>query len=211
MTSHRIKHEQSGRPRDPAVDEALVKATLDILEQEGYAGLSMLGVAKRAGVSPATLYRRWSSKEDLVAAAVITLSPPVEAPDTGNLYDDLRIVMKWRARAMRRGEGRVLVGLIAEMVKNPKTFEAVKQRLSHSNLQVVTDLLHRAMDRGEIPRTDIDLALDVVTGPFWARLISGTPPTEHLVDDLLPMVIAALKAAAPARPVPRRRRRNPDL
>jgi AcrR family transcriptional regulator len=211
MTSHRIKHEQSGRPRDPAVDEALVKATLDILEQEGYAGLSMLGVAKRAGVSPATLYRRWSSKEDLVAAAVITLSPPVESPDTGNLYDDLRIVMKWRARAMRRGEGRVLVGLIAELVRNPKTFEAVKQRLTNSNLQVVTDLLNRAMDRGEIPRTDIDLALDVVTGPFWARLISGTPPTEHLVDDLLPMVIAALKAAAPARPVPRPRRRNPDL
>jgi AcrR family transcriptional regulator len=192
----------TGRPRDPAVDKALVKATLDILEQQGYAGLSMLGVAKRANVSPATLYRRWSSKEDLVAAAVLTLSPPVEPPDTGNIYDDLRIVMQQRAKAMRSGEGRVLIGLMAEMVRNPKAFDAVKQRLTQSNLQVVTDLLLRAMDRAEIPRTDIDLALDVVTGPFWAKLIAGTPPSERLVNDLLPMVVAALKAApvAQARP-----------
>jgi hypothetical protein len=110
--------------------------------------------------------------------------------------------MQQRAKAMRSGEGRVLIGLMAEMVRNPKAFDAVKQRLTQSNLQVVTDLLLRAMDRAEIPRTDIDLALDVVTGPFWAKLIAGTPPSERLVNDLLPMVVAALKAApvAQARP-----------
>jgi AcrR family transcriptional regulator len=177
-------------------------ATLEILQQEGYAGLSMLGVAKRAGVSATTLYRRWSSKEDLVAAAVLRLSPLVEQPDTGNLHDDLRAVMRQRAKSMRGEEGRLLIGLVAEMVKNPRAFAAIKERLTQSNLQVVIGLLQRAMDRDEIPHTDLEVALDFVTGPFWAKLFAGSVPTDKYVDDILPMLVAALRAA-PARPGPR--------
>jgi AcrR family transcriptional regulator len=193
---------RGGRPRDPEADRALLAAALDILQQQGYAGLSMLGVAKRAGVSATTLYRRWTSKEDLVAAAVVHLSPLVEQPDTGNLHDDLRAVMRERAKSMRGDEGHVLIGLVAEMVKNPRAFAAIKERLTQSNLQVVIDLLQRAMDRGEIPHTDLELALDFVTGPFWAKLFAGSVPTDKFVDDILPMLVAALKAA-PVRPTAR--------
>jgi AcrR family transcriptional regulator len=201
VAGDQIDRGRSGRPRDPAADRAILAATLAILERDGYAGLSMLGVAKRAGVSGTTLYRRWSSKEDLVAAAVLRLSPLVKKPDTGNLHDDLWAVMRQRARSMRGEDGRVLVSLMAEFVRDPRAFAAIKDRLTESNLQVVIDLLQRAMDRGEIPHTDLDLAIDFITGPFWARLFAGSVPTGRYVDDILPMLVAGLRAA-PVRPKP---------
>jgi AcrR family transcriptional regulator len=190
---------RTGRPRDPATDQAILAAALDILQHDGYARLSMLGVAKRAGVSATTLYRRWASQEDLVAAVVLRFSPLVKQPDTGNLHDDLRAVMRQRAKSMRGEDGRVLVSLMAEIVRDPPAFAAIKERLTESNLQVVIDLLQRAMDRGEIPHTELDLVIDFITGPFWAKLFAGSVPTDRYVDDILPMLMAGLMAA-PVRP-----------
>src|SRR5581483_7883463 len=76
-----------GRPRSPAVDRALIAATLAILAEEGYARLSM------AGVSGTTLYRRWPSKEDLVGAALASLAPSLSCPDTGTLAGDLTALL----------------------------------------------------------------------------------------------------------------------
>jgi AcrR family transcriptional regulator len=195
---------RGGRPRSPAADHALIRATLETLEEDGYAGLSMAGVAKRAGVSATTLYRRWSCKADMVAAAVATLSPVVDRPDTGTLAQDLRLVLRGRAKALRSDEGKLLLGLLAEIVKHPDMYVAVKQRLTESNLNVLADLVERAVGRGEIPAIDLHLALDFIAGPFWSKLLAGNAPTDHFVDDVVPMLVAALKAA----PTPRTRRRQ---
>ena len=78
-----------GRPRDPGYDKTILDATLEILFDKGYAGLTIDGVAARTGVGRPTIYRRWSSKPALVIAALtqsVGLSP---TPDTGALRDDL--------------------------------------------------------------------------------------------------------------------------
>ena len=71
-----------GRPRSAMADRAIVAATLALLEEHGYAGLTMAGVAERAGVSTATLYRRWSSKQELVVGALAAVIPDQPPSDT---------------------------------------------------------------------------------------------------------------------------------
>jgi AcrR family transcriptional regulator len=188
---------RGGRPRDPAADQALLDAALALLEEEGYAGLSMAGVAKRAGVAATTLYRRWSSKEDLVAAAFSTIRTVLVHPDTGDLGEDLRIVLRQRAEALRGDEGRLLKGLMSELINNPEVFAAFKQRLASSNLSIVAEILERSAARGEIPHLDLALALDVISGPFYTKMIAGDMPSDEYVDAIIPMLVAAIKATPP--------------
>lgn len=94
-----------GRPRDAGRDRALLDATLAVLAESGYGGLTTAAVAARARVSTATLYRRWSSKEELViAAAALHGEVSYDQPDTGSLEGDLRVVLHDKAASMT-GEG----------------------------------------------------------------------------------------------------------
>jgi AcrR family transcriptional regulator len=207
MQTHDTR-DRGGRPRDPAADHALLGATLALLEEDGYAGLTMAGVAKRAGVAATTLYRRWSSKEDLVAAAFLTVTTVLVHPDTGDLGEDLRIVLRQRAKALRGDEGRLLKGLMSELMNNPTIFAAFKQRLASSNLSIVAEILERAAARGEIPHLDLELALDVISGPFYTKMLAGDMPSDHYVDDIVPMLVAAIKATPSHRT--RRSTRRPE-
>src|SRR5215467_9626364 len=85
-----------GRPRDPSADRAILEATLTLLAEQGYAELVLLDVAKRAGVSTATLYRRWPSKAPLVLDALRTLILTVPLPDTGGTRQDLIVFLTER-------------------------------------------------------------------------------------------------------------------
>src|SRR5436190_20339068 len=78
-----------GRPRDPSYDKAILDATLEILFDRGYAGLTIDGVAARTGLGRPTIYRRWSSKPALVIAALAQSVGVSPAPDTGSLRKDL--------------------------------------------------------------------------------------------------------------------------
>src|ERR687888_15666 len=79
-----------GRPRRPDVDRAILEATLDAFIQDGYEGMSVDGVAERAGVAKATVYRRWPSKQELLIAAGQHLyEEHVHFPDRGELRQDL--------------------------------------------------------------------------------------------------------------------------
>ena len=81
-----------GRPRSAAADSAILQATLELLLDTGYRGLTMEQVRERAGVGKATLYRRFRSKQELVADAVRHLNQQIPPPDTGNVRDDLLAV-----------------------------------------------------------------------------------------------------------------------
>ena len=86
---------RAGRPRDPACDAAILQAALDIFAEQGYAGVSIDGVAARAGVGKATIYRRYSSKAELVVEAVRCGAQIDDwLPDTGDLRADLTSMMQ---------------------------------------------------------------------------------------------------------------------
>jgi len=183
-----------GRPRSPAVDRALIAATLAILAEEGYARLSMAGVAKRAGVSGTTLYRRWPSKEDLVGAALASLAPSLSCPDTGTLAGDLTALLTDMGGALRSDSGALLVGVISETLRNPDLGRLARDRLCAPGTSLMATIMARAAARGEIPPQDADLARNLVAGAALHRhLIDGRPPTPAFIADLVPMIVAALR------------------
>ena len=83
-----------GRPRSPEAHLAILTATLQLLGEQGFRGLTIEGVAERAGVGKTTIYRRWPSKTELVAEAIAQIRPPSAPPDSGSLEGDLGGLMR---------------------------------------------------------------------------------------------------------------------
>jgi AcrR family transcriptional regulator len=180
-----------GRPRSEAADAAIEAAVLDLLVDEGYAGVTMEGVAARAGVGKATLYRRWPTKEQLVIAAVVhTCGDHFVAPDTGSLRGDVEAYCGSILAKLRR-HGPILRAFAAETARNPALADSWRTTFLDERRAEVRQVLGRAVERGELsPDADLELLGDLGPAVLWHRLtITGDP----LADDL-PGRIAALVA-----------------
>jgi AcrR family transcriptional regulator len=184
-----------GRPRSAEADRAIIVATLTLLEELGFARLTMAGVADRAGVSTATLYRRWSSKEELVVAALEALVPERSPADTGTLEGDLRETLRRMSENLAGDRGRILLGVSGEVLRHPALGDAVRARLSDPMRDNLAAMVERAVARGEIPPpADVKLAAAVMVGPLHYLLLSGEPPGPEVVDTLVPMLLRAVGA-----------------
>jgi AcrR family transcriptional regulator len=183
-----------GRPRSAEADRAIAEAAVALLGEFGYANVTMAGVAARAGVSTATLYRRFSSKEELVASAVELIVDRSEPADTGSLEGDLRETLSRMAAKMTGDQGAFLLGLAGELIRHPQLRDALRDRLSAPMRDSMMLMLERAVRRGEIqPVDDPDLALAFIVGPLHYRiLVDGLPVDTDDVERLLPMVLGAL-------------------
>ncbi|QNP74408.1 TetR/AcrR family transcriptional regulator [Streptomyces roseirectus] len=191
-----------GRPRDAARDRALLAATLAVLAESGYGGLTTAAVAARAGVSTATLYRRWSSKEALVLAASAAFAADLEQrPDTGTLEGDLRILLRDKAAGLTGESGRLMRALIGEAAHNVALAEALTAALIDPVRDRVAEAVRRAVARGEIaPLPDVDLVADLVIGPMVSRFLLTAHPSDTqdtqdargTADRLLPFVLRAV-------------------
>jgi AcrR family transcriptional regulator len=183
-----------GRPRDPGYDKAILNATLEILFDKGYAGLTIDGVAAKTGVSRPTIYRRWSSKPALVIAALaqsIGLSP---TPDTGALRDDLLAFQNEQVIMMNAPQSRrVTAGLVADLVADPELAESYFGDYVAARRASVWQALQRGIDRGEL-RADADFALiyDLLMGPLFMRsVVRGEPLGPDMAEVTVDLVLAA--------------------
>lgn len=146
-----------GRPSDPRIDEQLLRATQDLLIEQGYERLTMDAVAQRCGASKATIYRRWPSKAALVVAAAAAALRAPELPDTGDLRSDLLEC----GRAYRQSEGRdaqVLAAVMSASRHDPALRDAAQQALGAPYGNLFEQVLSRAVDRG-----DVSASVDVPT------------------------------------------------
>ncbi len=182
-----------GRPRNEKAREAILDAAMDSLLDQGVAAMNMDVVAAAAGVSKATIYRWWPSKETLAMDALYrTWESAPSTPDTGSLRDDLRnLLWPWTELVTRRPYGRVIAGLLGHVVTDPDfalTYRArfLDQRRDHGRL-----ILQEAIARGEIPaRTRVETVLDMLYGPVYHRLMHGHAPLDHtFVDDIVDIVL----------------------
>jgi AcrR family transcriptional regulator len=186
-----------GRRRSPEADRAIRAATMELLAEAGFGGLSMDGVAARAGVGKPTIYRRYPSKVALVCdviRAVAEEEGPV--PDTGSVRDDLVAVLARTCEALGQGPaGRIAAGLVAEMVRNAELAEAWRATAVAARRRTVLGILERGVARGELrPDADLPLVLDLIMGPvFFRLLVTGEPITADLAG---PIVDAVLQGAA---------------
>ena len=185
---------RSGRPRSPAADAAIRTATLDLLRSAGYANITMAGVAAKAGVSTATLYRRWHSKLDLVVDVLQALAEDWQVPDTGSLEGDLGAVLKTMLNGMA-STGAIMRGLVGEFARNGELAEALRRNLILPRRAAMVEVLDRAVRRGEIrPGLDYDVVFDMLAGALYYRAtVLGRPTTKAVADALSELILRAIR------------------
>ena len=179
-----------GRPRDPATDRAILTATLAVIAEQGYTNLALTEVAKRAGVSTATLYRRWPSKAPLVLDALRSLILTIALPDTGDTQQDLTVFLTERIQTLSSPLLAQLIPALTAEAQRDRTFAEMFWSLQAPvRLQAFT-LFDRGIARGDLPVTlDRDLALDLLLGPITFRVFVGGAPLD---PQLAPAIVEAV-------------------
>jgi AcrR family transcriptional regulator len=180
-----------GRPRKAAAGAAIVEATLELLADRGFQATTMDAIAARAGVGKNTIYRRWSSKEELVADAVRELTAEADPPKhEGDVYsllqEEIHALVRLFADPL---VGQVLPSLLGELHRNPDLAAAWAERVVGPRREAITTLLSRALERGELREgTDPQLIADLLAGPPFLRLLLpfGVPKApKRYADELL--------------------------
>lgn len=188
-----------GRQRSEAADQAILAATLDLLSAEGYGGLTVAAVIARAGVSSATLYRRWPDKQHLVAAALASLHAEIVDVDSGSLEGDLAAFLGGIAEAMSLRRDDLAEDVAVELRRNPEFREAVNEKFLVPRLAVLQAILERARARGDLGGgLGAEVAMSILAGPLHHRaFVLGQPIRPAFVRSVLTGGIAALQALAP--------------
>ena len=183
----------TGRPRSEEAHRAILDATLELLAEVGFSALTVEGVASRAGVGKATIYRRWASKLPLVVEAFGAL-PGMEDFDTGDLGEDLKKMLRSYIQAFNTTAlSVVLPSLAGERAHNPelaKVFEPVSLERRGPLIRA----FERAVARGEIsPEVDLALAGDLVVGPIAVCLFfKGGRLSPRMVGPMVDLALAGI-------------------
>ncbi|MEU5788951.1 TetR/AcrR family transcriptional regulator [Micromonospora purpureochromogenes] len=185
------------------ITKAIRRALMQELAAVGYGRLSIEAVARRAGVSKTAIYRRWSSKLELVLENVVAAAgSKLPALDTGTLRGDLALLFQVMAHALSHPlASQIIPDLLAEAARNPTIDQTLQQVLRGKQQEIGGQLIGRAVERGELPAgTDPEAAVDLIVGPlYWRLAIARTPLTDTYLDTLAEAVAAGL-GAEPALP-----------
>ena len=157
-------------PRANASADDILKVTIDLIAEHGVAGLTVDTVATKAGVSKATIYRRWDSRDALIREAVAGLHRPVDTPDTGSLRDDLTVLLRDLVEFLNRPDGgRVDSSFLEASARDPE-LAALRRRIAREVRSLYERVIRRAIARGELPKgVDVRLFIDILISPFLYR------------------------------------------
>lgn len=172
-----------GRPRDSATDLAILRSALNLFIERGVEGTSIEQIAKQAGVGKPSIYRRWSSKEDLIAAAMETLvveetgwaSP--EAIKTESPYALVEAAIDSAAATVTTPQYRALVARVfGSAVSHPALMAIYWDRYIAPRRRLAASLLERAQQLGTVAAdTDFDVAIDMMVGAVTYRVLQPAP------------------------------------
>jgi AcrR family transcriptional regulator len=185
-----------GRPRSVKAEAAIVEATADLMDGGRFADITAEAIARKAGVSKATLYKWWPNKTHLVLDVLRQKVGEAEAlPDTGRALDDLVIALQGFVRLYKgTAYGSILRDLMAEGMSEPEVMAAFNARFFVRRREGWHAIWRRGVERGEL-RADIDpqLGLDLLYGPAFMRLMSGASPlTEGDAEAMVHAVFAGV-------------------
>lgn len=155
----------AGRKLDRSRDTSILDATLEVLAESGYDGMTIDMVAARTGAARATVYRRWPTKAKLVLDAVARMSgsdiDPDDLPDTGSLRGDMAAATIEQTVEEQQLRIKVLTALLTSGPTEPRLAEAAAAGIGPW-IAATRTLLQRAVDRGEFPPADVDTLAEVI-------------------------------------------------
>jgi AcrR family transcriptional regulator len=201
--------ERTGRPRDPAIDGAVLDATADVLSQVGYARLTLEEVARRAGTTKPSIYRRWRSRPELVLAALVRRldAGSIRAPESGCVVCDLVAGVEVFVTAFRRTPPGVLGALFADC--GGELREEFMSTLFEPARRVVGEVVERAEERGDLREgLDRGVVVDLLGSFVHFRALFG-----HASMDASEVVVTLLRGmvADPTRFARRKHRHDLSL
>jgi AcrR family transcriptional regulator len=184
----RAPHRRSAQARI-----AVLHAADDLLAEQGFAAVTIEGIAARAGVAKQTIYRWWSSKVDVLLDTLIDDSRTrLAVPDTGSAAEDARRHLRSLVAFITRDPaGKVLLALIGEAQHDAEMARTFHARYLDQQRSDERAMLARGVDSGELPADlDLDAALDALYGPvFYRALMSGGPIPRAFTDELVHRVL----------------------
>lgn len=182
-----------GRPRSEDARRAILAGALELASEHGTEGLTMEGIAKRAGVSKETLYRWWRSKADVLLDALTDLGErAIPVPDSGTLSGDLRAFTRATARALDPSTRQLLRTLAAAAAADGAVAEQVREKFLRHRRAALATVLDRAAHRHELSDQQISTVLDLVFGSLWYRLIFVTGPLDRAWADAVADAITTM-------------------
>jgi AcrR family transcriptional regulator len=184
---------RAGRKRDHTRDGPILDATLAVLAEAGYEGMTIDMVAARAGAARATVYRRWPTKTDLVLAAAARLSETDvgldRLPDTGSFREDTIALFVPDTADDQQIRLQALIGLLMVASTDTRLAEAATRAGIGPWIEVNRVLMQRAVDRGEFPPADIDTLAHVIPMMCISRAVQQQPITREFSLTVLDGVI----------------------
>ena len=173
-----------GRPRDPATADAILRAGLDLFVERGIDGASIEQIAKRAGVGKLTVYRRWSTKEQLIAQAIETLVanevqwPSDEMIERVSPHRLVEAALPNAAHAAATPEFRALVArILGSAVSHPSLMATYWKHYVQPRRMLAARLLQRARQEGAVAAdADLDALIDMMAGAVMYRVLQPDPP-----------------------------------
>ncbi|MFF4395980.1 TetR/AcrR family transcriptional regulator [Streptomyces sp. NPDC001480] len=187
-----------GRPRSEAVEQAIIEGVMQLLEEGvSLAELSIERIARTAGVGKATIYRRWSGKEELFVDVMRAAEPKdPELPGT-SMRDDLVVLLEaLRRRGLVSRSSAILHNVHAQMKSSPKIWAAYHASVITPRRNIGLEVLRRGQRNGEL-RADVDVELvnDLFVGPMLTRslLRPDADLPEGLAEQIVDTVLEGLR------------------
>jgi AcrR family transcriptional regulator len=186
--------------RDPDTRAAILRAAVELCQEQGFAKLTVEGIARRAGAGKQTIYRWWPSVSAVLFEALFEIAGASSAfPDTGDIRADLRSQMYALVQLMNSPAMAVYTGLIGAAQSDPKLAQDLYDRLIEPRITDCRARLAKAQDQGQI-RKDIEplYVVEMLYAPLYYRLLLKTRTiTREQVDAVLDLVFAGIAAPPP--------------
>lgn len=187
-----------GRPRDAGIDEEIVRSLFDLVDQVGLSGATIEAIAERAGVSKATIYRRWSSKEELVVDAVAGLVGDVVTSEGEGIREILlHSIGRLKSYMSESTAGAILPWMIGEVALGSDIGRRYVDAVIKPGREALAGHMSQAVERGEL-RVDLDIevAADMLLGPLIVTKLLGSyrPPREDWVEKFIDALLDGWRA-----------------
>lgn len=177
-----------GRPRSKSVEEAIVRAASELMEELKFRDITAEAIAKRAGVGKATLYKWWPNKTHILVDAVLRQTvQTIPLPDTGSALEDFTILLRgFIAFHKETSFGATVTQIFAEALLDPDLMHIYAERYVLPRRAHLKHIWKRGVERGDIrPDVDPDLVLDMLYGVAIYRYLQKhaeiTPDTAQAI------------------------------
>ena len=192
----RAQSTSGGRPRSPRIQEAILKAAVDLVLESGFRAISMDDIAARAKVGRMTIYRRWCNKAAIIMDAFVARVDPGTLFVPGRSYtESIRLQMRSMAKVFRGKDGTLIRALLAEAQFDPRLAVELRDRWTMPRRKMAISYFQQGIKDGFLRSdADPDAIIDILYAPIFYRLQMGTGPlSDAYVDEIFDHAMKGLR------------------